>query len=330
MKKRIKPQWLTVVLFAVPLLTAGCELFLMPVGGDGCDGHGTCKVKQQRVGVCRDGCTRAHMGYDIGGRRGDPIVAVSDGKVTKVKSTWSGTGAGKYLVIDHKNGYFSRYMHMDSFTVGLDQEVNQGQVIGTMGNTGTTPVHLHFELWDAQSGRHDPKRLRTESWPGEKYLMSGPTHSKSFRTFYGGYVNVRAINLNDAISENQQFSVGGKFVWDSKTPRVEKSPTGWIDSISSSGSASGWACDRDASGVISVHMYAGGQAGSGTWVGAVSANRSSEAAINNQCGGGNKHRFVYNIPSQHKGKMIYFYGIDKNPSSGGGNRVLKGAPKRYP
>ena len=58
---------------------------------------------------------------------------------------------GNYVVIDHENGEFSRSCHLieDSITVQIGARVNQGQVIGRVGNTGNSAVpHLHLQLMD--------------------------------------------------------------------------------------------------------------------------------------------------------------------------------------
>lgn len=66
---------------------------------------------------------------------------------------------GNMLVIDHGNGVFTRYAHLESFAPGLaeGQKVAAGAVIGVMGNTAsyTIPRHLHYEMltgeWGAQA-----------------------------------------------------------------------------------------------------------------------------------------------------------------------------------
>lgn len=54
---------------------------------------------------------------------------------------------GNEVVIDHGNGYCSRYAHLNSFAVGNGASVSAGQVIGRVGTSGnSTGVHLHFEI----------------------------------------------------------------------------------------------------------------------------------------------------------------------------------------
>ena len=56
---------------------------------------------------------------------------------------------GNYLVIDIGGGHFAAYAHLQpgSLRVHLGEHVRQGQVIGSVGNTGNSEVpHLHFEI----------------------------------------------------------------------------------------------------------------------------------------------------------------------------------------
>ncbi len=86
-----------------------------------------------------------HKGIDISTfRTGDPIVATADGKVVAVGFD---SGFGNYVIIQHSHGFFTRYAHMQSFRVYKGQKVQQGQVIGYIGNTGlSTGPHCHYEV----------------------------------------------------------------------------------------------------------------------------------------------------------------------------------------
>lgn len=76
-----------------------------------------------------------------------PIVAAAAGEVIiALEGGWNG-GYGSYVVIRHDNGSQTLYAHMSSVSVGKGQYVNQGQVIGYVGNTGrSSGPHLHFEI----------------------------------------------------------------------------------------------------------------------------------------------------------------------------------------
>ncbi len=89
---------------------------------------------------------KLHEGLDISGTgRGSPIYAANNGVV--VQAGYTGTN-GNYVYIDHNNGYYSVYAHMDSIRVSKGQIVEGGQLIGTMGDSGfATGVHLHFAIY---------------------------------------------------------------------------------------------------------------------------------------------------------------------------------------
>ncbi len=60
---------------------------------------------------------------------------------------------GNYVIIDHQNGEYSLYAHMSegTVTVAIGEHVQQGQVIGKIGNTSnSTDPHLHFQLMDSK------------------------------------------------------------------------------------------------------------------------------------------------------------------------------------
>jgi murein DD-endopeptidase MepM/ murein hydrolase activator NlpD len=87
-----------------------------------------------------------HRGIDISTYRvGDPIVATADGQVVSVN--FDATGFGNFVVIRHKHGFYTRYGHLLSFRVKTGDRVEQGDVIGYIGNTGrSTGPHLHYEV----------------------------------------------------------------------------------------------------------------------------------------------------------------------------------------
>lgn len=86
-----------------------------------------------------------HKGLDIiTFGSGDPICATADGEV--VQAAYS-PDFGNYLILQHQFGFFTRYAHLQAFRVQKGQKVQQGQVIGYLGNSGlTTGPHLHYEI----------------------------------------------------------------------------------------------------------------------------------------------------------------------------------------
>jgi murein DD-endopeptidase MepM/ murein hydrolase activator NlpD len=89
-----------------------------------------------------------HNGMDIAAPAGTSILSASDGIVTKVNNQFvQGKGYGRFVIVDHQNGFSSLYSQMDSYSVKEGQKVSKGDLVGTIGTSGmTTGPHLHFEL----------------------------------------------------------------------------------------------------------------------------------------------------------------------------------------
>lgn len=86
-----------------------------------------------------------HTGIDIANNRGTPIHVTADGQVKF--AGWQ-EGYGKVVVVEHKFGYITIYGHLSSIKVKQGQYVSRGEIIGLMGDTGTTTgPHLHYEVW---------------------------------------------------------------------------------------------------------------------------------------------------------------------------------------
>ena len=85
-----------------------------------------------------------HKGLDIGNNTGTPISTTASGVV--IFAGWHG-GYGRKLVIYHGFGYTTVYAHLYKMNVEVGDEVEKGEVIATMGNTGnSTGPHLHYEV----------------------------------------------------------------------------------------------------------------------------------------------------------------------------------------
>jgi murein DD-endopeptidase MepM/ murein hydrolase activator NlpD len=98
-----------------------------------------------------------HNGIDIVAPEGTPIVSAGAGTV--LFSGWTVDG-GHTIVIGHQAGYYTYYKHNLRNIVEENQMVEQGEVIGYLGNSGLKSFgpHLHFEIWkDGQPV--DPKYL---------------------------------------------------------------------------------------------------------------------------------------------------------------------------
>ncbi len=76
---------------------------------------------------------------------GDVVSAAAAGTVSRVGNTGS-TSYGRWIEINHGNGFRTRYAHLSSQSVSTGQSVSRGQKIGRVGNTGgSTGAHLHYE-----------------------------------------------------------------------------------------------------------------------------------------------------------------------------------------
>lgn len=100
-----------------------------------------------------------HYGIDIVGNNGsyhvlDYIIAFYSGTVEEIRTDSvgfeDGGSYGNYILINHNNGYKTRYAHLahNTITVSKGQNINKGDTIGYMGNTGYSfGGHLHFEIY---------------------------------------------------------------------------------------------------------------------------------------------------------------------------------------
>jgi murein DD-endopeptidase MepM/ murein hydrolase activator NlpD len=87
----------------------------------------------------------SHEGLDLSARRGTPIVATADGRVSQVE--YSGSGYGNMVSLEHGNGFQTRFAHCDRILVEPGQEVTRGETIATVGNSGhSTAPHVHYEI----------------------------------------------------------------------------------------------------------------------------------------------------------------------------------------
>ena len=93
---------------------------------------------------------RFHYGVDLAADSGTPIVATRSGVISR---TTYDSSSGYYVVVDHQDGFESKYLHMTHYIVSPGQQVSAGQVIGYVGSTGTsTGAHLHFSIM--YNGQH--------------------------------------------------------------------------------------------------------------------------------------------------------------------------------
>lgn len=135
------------------------------------------------------GKVKAHTAVDYAAPTGTPVHAIGDGTVSACG--WDPTGGGNRIRIKHMRGYESCYMHLSRFAPGIrtGSRVNQGQLIGYVGATGTaTGPHLDFRIWE--NGRPiDPLKLNS---PASEPLAK--EHLEAFTAVYDEYM--KEINGN--------------------------------------------------------------------------------------------------------------------------------------
>ena len=112
--------------------------FIMPV-----DGIITGVYGSQRI---LNGKPRwPHYGIDIAAKQGTKIKASGSGIITMAEDDLYYTGGT--IIMDHGHGISTIYSHLEKVIVRVGDEINQGDIIGTVGSTGrSTGPHLDFRI----------------------------------------------------------------------------------------------------------------------------------------------------------------------------------------
>lgn len=146
---RIQPELLGKGYFDLRLHTV--PVYGFPVSGKDFKAIGSL------FGTPRDGGKRRHEGVDIFAKKGTPVVAVANGRITRVQER--GLGGKVVWQWDNRRNVSLYYAHLDSQLVVSGQQVSIGDTLGLVGNTGNarfTPPHLHFGVYRSGHGARDP------------------------------------------------------------------------------------------------------------------------------------------------------------------------------
>ena len=149
-------------------------------------------------GACRSGCSRAHEGQDLMGKKLQKLVACVDGKVVSLRHE----SGGNSLYIEDADGWYYAYLHINNdtpdtddgknpikwaFAEGLEEgdTVTQGQhvaYLGDSGNAESSGAHCHFEIrrpsargvWSAQAVNPKPSLDAAQPLSVAAFASTGP------------------------------------------------------------------------------------------------------------------------------------------------------------
>ena len=100
--------------------------------------------------------TTDNPGIDIKGKPGAAIRTIMNGVVTTITYI---RGYGTTIIIDHGSGFYTVYSHVTNIKTNIDSEVQNGDVIAYMGDSGSiNGSKLHFEIWGKG------QKLNPEKW----------------------------------------------------------------------------------------------------------------------------------------------------------------------
>ena len=108
------------------------------------------------------GFNKMHRGVDFAAKRGTPIMAAGDGRVTFAGRNGS---FGRFVEIKHLNNFKTRYAHLYKYAKSIKKGrlVKQGEIIGYVGTSGrSTGPHLHYEV-QHKNRTVNPMTLKSES-----------------------------------------------------------------------------------------------------------------------------------------------------------------------
>lgn len=110
----------------------------------------------------RGGGTRSHEGLDIMAPDGAPIISPTEAVVTR---TGNGESSGKYVTTANPGGETFTYMHLSEISVKAGEELEKGDLIGLVGNTGNASggaAHLHLEIRENRKATDPFPRITLE------------------------------------------------------------------------------------------------------------------------------------------------------------------------
>jgi len=114
------------------------EKFIMPVEGIISGVYGSQRILNGKP-------KWPHYGIDIAAKQGTMIKSSGNGVVTMAEDDLYYTGGT--IIMDHGHGISTIYSHLENILVSVGDQINQGDIIGTVGSTGrSTGPHLDFRI----------------------------------------------------------------------------------------------------------------------------------------------------------------------------------------
>ena len=114
------------------------EKFIMPVKGIISGVYGSQRILNGKP-------KWPHYGIDIAAKQGTTIQSSGSGVVTMAEDDLYYTGGT--VIMDHGHGISTIYSHLENVLVSVGDQINKGDVIGTVGSTGrSTGPHLDFRI----------------------------------------------------------------------------------------------------------------------------------------------------------------------------------------
>lgn len=144
-----------------------------------------------------------HNGIDLVGENFtlDDIVSHSDGEIVDLRDGYDnqrGTNSyGNYIKINHKNGYYTLYAHLEKgLNLKIGDIVKQGQILGTMGESGdTNGKHLHFEVFN------EDKKINPTNYLNNNFISNDNNSENELKYSIGQTVKIKEVYISSTSTE---------------------------------------------------------------------------------------------------------------------------------
>lgn len=131
---------------------------------------------------------KPHKGIDFACKKGDPLIAICDGIVSRVRQGRRGSSPASYVVIDTPTESVI-YRHCGKSPLSFGDDVKAGDLVGFADLTGrTTGYHLHFEVQDKKGNHVEPLTVLKRYQPNIKYrLLRGRWNGFTLHDIFSKY-----------------------------------------------------------------------------------------------------------------------------------------------